>query len=191
MSSSSQEHSSLHSGPSVPGLHSPLSPQGLGVSRWRGATRWWCCAACSGRASPSTTLPAARTMATFTWARVRRIWTYPSCYRRGSLNIISIKLDILGLFVLSWFWSFCSPSRDTGPESRSALPRRHYVETGRTAAEGMVRCLLSFLDSTESYLWVRPPLECDAYWPRMGTCVCTWTHSSRGQGHPGMSSFAF
>lgn len=55
----------------------------------------------------------------------------------------------------------------------------------------MVRYLLRFLDSTESYLWVRSLLECDAYWQRMGTCVCTWTLSSDRQGHPEMSSFAF
>ncbi|XP_019498332.1 PREDICTED: radial spoke head protein 9 homolog isoform X3 [Hipposideros armiger] len=47
-------------------------PQGPGASRWSEAVPWWCCAACSGQASPSTMLPAPRTVATSTWAPVRR-----------------------------------------------------------------------------------------------------------------------
>ncbi|KAM5286371.1 radial spoke head protein 9 homolog isoform 3-T3 [Hipposideros larvatus] len=47
-------------------------PQGPGASRWSEAMPWWCCAACSGQASPSTMLPAPRTVATSTWAPVRR-----------------------------------------------------------------------------------------------------------------------
>ncbi|XP_035151627.1 radial spoke head protein 9 homolog isoform X2 [Callithrix jacchus] len=82
--------------------------QGPGVSRWRGATPWWYCAACSGQASPSIMLPAPGTMATSMWALVRRTWTCPSCYRRGqpgflkSLNMIFLSFSELGLVVLSY-----------------------------------------------------------------------------------------
>ncbi|XP_017826605.1 radial spoke head protein 9 homolog isoform X4 [Callithrix jacchus] len=81
---------------------------GPGVSRWRGATPWWYCAACSGQASPSIMLPAPGTMATSMWALVRRTWTCPSCYRRGqpgflkSLNMIFLSFSELGLVVLSY-----------------------------------------------------------------------------------------
>lgn len=69
-------------------------PQGPGASRRSGATPWWCCAACSGQASPSTMLPALRTAVTSTWAPARRTWTCPSCCRGatpGSENVEPLK----------------------------------------------------------------------------------------------------
>ncbi|XP_045699498.1 radial spoke head protein 9 homolog isoform X3 [Phyllostomus hastatus] len=74
----------LHSAQASPAL------QGPGASRWRGAMPWWCCAVCSGQASPSTTPLAPRTVAISTWALVRRTWICPSCCRWGQPQELSV-----------------------------------------------------------------------------------------------------
>uniref|UniRef100_A0A673T9K4 Radial spoke head protein 9 homolog n=1 Tax=Suricata suricatta TaxID=37032 RepID=A0A673T9K4_SURSU len=70
-----EEKAKWQRGQTAPGLQDTgdySSNRGPGACRWREATLWWCCAACSGQASPSSMLPAPRTVAISTWEPARR-----------------------------------------------------------------------------------------------------------------------